>query len=259
MSSPRRVDYDAIAAEYDNRYRDTSFPGLEAALRQHVADAPGLRVLEVGCGSGHFVQVLGRLGAQVLGLDISLGMLQQARGRSGNALLVRASAERLPCASGCFDRVCAINAMHHFDDKRAFLREVARVLPEGGTLFSVGLDPHQGLDRWFVYDYFRPTLAVDCARFPAAREIWELMDEAGFSDCVSFEVERLKLAVPAREALANGKLTRHTTSQLALLSEAEYAAGIARIQRELARAESAGETLLLRVDVRLYASVGTRA
>jgi ubiquinone/menaquinone biosynthesis C-methylase UbiE len=150
MSSPRRVDYDAIAAEFDNRYRDTSFPGLEAALCQYVADAPGLRVLEVGCGSGHFVQVLGRNGAKVLGLDASLGMLQQARNRSGNALLVRAAAERLPCASGCFDRVCAINAIHHFDDKRAFLREVARVLPAGGTIFSVGLDPHQGLDRWFV-------------------------------------------------------------------------------------------------------------
>jgi SAM-dependent methyltransferase len=259
MSSPRRVDYDAIAAEYDNRYRDTSFPGLEAALCQYVADAPGLRVLEVGCGSGHFVQVLGRNGAKVLGLDASLGMLQQARNRSGNALLVRAAAERLPCASGCFDRVCAINAIHHFDDKRAFLREVARVLPAGGTIFSVGLDPHQGLDRWFVYDYFRPTLALDCARFPPAREIWELMDEAGFSDCASFEVERLKLAVPAREALASGKLTRHTTSQLAMLSEAEFSAGIARIERELARAESAGQTLFLRADLRLYASIGTRA
>lgn len=259
MSSPRRVDYDAIAAEYDNRYRDTSYPGLEAALCQHVADAPGLRVLEVGCGSGHFVQVLGRQGAQVLGLDASLGMLEQARKRAGNALLVRGSAERLPCASRGFDRVCAINALHHFGDKRAFLREAARVLRRGGSIFSVGLDPHQGLDRWFVYDYFRPTLALDCARFPAASEIWELMDEAGFSDCASFEVERLKLAVPAREALASGKLARHTTSQLAILSDTEYAAGIARIERELARAESAGETLLLRVDLRLYASIGTRA
>jgi SAM-dependent methyltransferase len=257
MSSPRRVDYDAIAAQYDGRYRDTSFPGLEAALGQHVADAPCLRVLEVGCGSGHFVEVLARYGARVLGLDVSRGMLQQAVRRAADRL-VRGAAEHLPFVTGSFDRVCTINALHHFTDRRAFLREAARVLRAGGGIFCVGLDPHQSLDRWFIYDYFRPTLALDCKRFPAAREIWEMMDEAGFSDCASFEVERLKLAVPAREALAAGRLAKHTTSQLAILSDAEYAAGIARIERELARSEAAGETLLLRVDLRLYASVGTR-
>lgn len=259
MASPRHVDYDALAAEYDTRYRDTVYPGIEAALGQHVADAPGLSVLEVGCGTGHFLEVLARHGARVLGLDGSRGMLQQARQRVAEARLVRGLAERLPCPTSCFDRVCAINALHHFADKRAFLREAARVLRVGGGIFSVGLDPHQGVDRWFVYDYFRPALALDRARFPAATEIWELMDEAGFSDCASFEVERLKLTVPARAALEGGKIARHTTSQLALLSDAEYAAGIARIERDLARAEAAGEPLLLRMDVRLYASVGTRA
>jgi ubiquinone/menaquinone biosynthesis C-methylase UbiE len=45
--------------------------------------------------------------------------------------------------------------------------EVRRVLRPGGRLMSIGLDPHEKRDRWFVYDFFPETLELDLNRFPA--------------------------------------------------------------------------------------------
>jgi hypothetical protein len=36
----------------------------------------------------------------------------------------------------------------------SFLDEARRVLRSGGRLMTIGLDPHLGIDRWYIYDYF---------------------------------------------------------------------------------------------------------
>ena len=65
----RSVDYDRIATTYDRRYGDNEYPGVEQALQQFVGEEPGVRVLEVGCGTGHWLALLSRRGICVAGLD----------------------------------------------------------------------------------------------------------------------------------------------------------------------------------------------
>lgn len=62
--------------------------------------------------------------------------------------------------------------------------------------------------------------------------------------------------MPARTALAAGHLDKTATSQLTLLSNAAYRAGIARITQRADEAQQRGETLTLRCDLRLYATIG---
>src|SRR5258708_38211390 len=162
----RIVDYDHIAKTYDRRYQENDYSGVEAALMAFVGERFDQRILEVGCGTGHWLRSFGGRGIRVTGLDASALMLAYAKTQAPRAALAQGSAERLPWASESFDRVFCINALHHFQDKVGFLTEAMRVLRPGGLLMSVGLDPHAGVDHWYIYEYFENVLEIDRRRYP---------------------------------------------------------------------------------------------
>ncbi|MCC7534773.1 MAG: class I SAM-dependent methyltransferase [Deltaproteobacteria bacterium] len=252
----RRVDYDSVARTYDERYRGEIFSQLEARLCELVG-GQGLEVLEVGCGTGHWLERLSATGARVTGIDASREMLAAARARLPEAELVHGRAESLPWPDARFDRVLCVNAIHHFDDKRAFVREARRVVRSGGSAVIVALDPHSGEDRWWVYDYFESTLALDRARCPSAAQIREWMDEAGFATCRTVLVQHLALRMSLEQAVAEGHTKRSAASQLTMLSDDEYALGMERVERAAAEARARGETLMLDGDLRFYATIGS--
>ena len=82
------------------------------------------------------------------------------------------------------------------------------------------------------------------------------MRESGFSQPETFVAQHTSRRWPASEVLASGRLAKHSTSQLIILSDDEYADGIARIEREAEEARLRGETLILVSDLHLF---GTRA
>ena len=139
-----QVDYDAVAPEFDRRYAHNTFAGIERALARFVArtaPAPAV-VIEIGCGTGHWLAFIAPLARAVVGVDRSWAMLERARMTASGAMLARATAEHLAFATGGFDRAFCINALHHFNDQRAFMKECRRILRPGGAFLSVGLDPH---------------------------------------------------------------------------------------------------------------------
>ena len=249
---PPRTDYERLAPDYDRRYATHRYDGIEATLRAFVA--PGQRVLEVGCGTGHWLENLEAWGCESVGVEPSPAMLERAGARGLRAELVLASAEALPFPDASFDRVLCVNAIHHFTDIPRFLAEARRVLRGRGCVLSIALDPSTGRDRWSIYDYFAPTRALDLARYPATGLLRELLAAAGFVDCRTDVAQHILQSVPAREALERGLLDKHVTSQLALLTDEQYQAGLARIREDAALAEAQGETLRLLSDLELYAT-----
>ena len=248
----RYTDYDQIAQTYDRRYERNQYAGVERVLRQFVGDQAGLRILEVGCGTGHWLRVLQESEDYVTGLDYSVEMLARARTSVPDMDLIRGSAQHLPWSAGSFDRVFCINAIHHFADKPAFLIEVRRVLCPGGMFLTIGLDPHSGIDQWHVYDYFKESLEIDRQRYPSLDRLRAWLGEAGFENCITHEVEHWDYRIPAREALEQGRLDKAATSQLSVLTDAEYQEGIRRIHADIQRAEEGEQTLFLTADLRLY-------
>jgi ubiquinone/menaquinone biosynthesis C-methylase UbiE len=186
-------------------------------------------------------------------------MLAQAQRRLARIPLVQGTAERLPWPAQSFDRVFCINAFHHFADKAAFLAEARRLLRPDGTILIVGLDPHSGVDQWFVYDYFPESFEIDRQRFPAASSLRTWMKEAGFQECTTQEVEHWTYRLPVREILKQGRLDETATSQLSVLTDAEYQRGMERIKADIERAEAKGVTLFLKADLRLYGTTGSVA
>jgi len=97
---------------------------------------PGRRALELGCGTGVFLERVAATGATVHGIDLSSDLLAQARQKAGNlpnVALVRGNAEALPFGDATFDLVYGSSILHHVHLEAA-LREAHRVLRSGGTL-----------------------------------------------------------------------------------------------------------------------------
>jgi SAM-dependent methyltransferase len=257
MNFKKRVNYDQVAPTYDKRF--ARYAGgredIAGALIDLVGEVQARRVLEVGCGTGHWLSVLTPLDCKVYGLDLSRGMLSVARS-ADLPNLVRGSADANPFALAMFDLVFCVNALHHFADARHFIRQSRMLLQPGGALAVVGMDPHSGRDRWYVYDYFPGTRETDLRRYPSSSAITDWMIEAGF-DSVRWRVaERLRYTRSGRDILDEPMLQKNATSQLTLLSDEEYSAGIARIQAAIAQVEAAGEEIVFAVDVSLQMVVG---
>jgi ubiquinone/menaquinone biosynthesis C-methylase UbiE len=255
MSGSSRVtDYDQIAGRYDRRYQIHEYGGVRAALLDFAGGSGA--VVEVGCGTGHWLETLQAQAARhsrLAGVEPSAEMIARARTTAPDAHLVRALAEALPWQDAAFDRVYCVNALHHFSDRARFFAEARRILKPGGALLTIGKDPHAERDSWWVYDYFPETLAIDRERFARVRTLRGEMTLAGFSWSESFEADRIEAVQPATDALASGVVDRAYTSQLAVLSDDEFAAGVARMK---AANEAAGGELQLVTDFYLFATVG---
>lgn len=92
----------------------------------------GLRILDVGCGTGASASDFAVYG-EVWATDRSTEALAMARSRGVPKVFV-ADAARLPVASHSFDLVLAFDVLEHVDDDQAMLADIARVLKPGGSV-----------------------------------------------------------------------------------------------------------------------------
>ena len=266
----RTADYDRIAARYDNRYLQHEYAGVRDALLHFVRiESAAVSVLEVGCGTGHWLSVLeasmrhspgvdtserptNMLRDRLCGVEPSREMVGRARTAAPRASLVRGAAEALPWRDATFDRVYCVNALHHFSNRIQFFAEARRVLKPGGGLLSVGKDPHTDRDSWWVYDYFPETVAIDRERFARVRTLRGELTASGFAWAESFECDHIVASISADAAFAAGVVDRAYTSQLAVLSDDEWQAGVARIRAANERLDGA---LQLTTDFFLFATL----
>jgi ubiquinone/menaquinone biosynthesis C-methylase UbiE len=247
-----KIDYDSIPSRYNRRYELYTYPGIRTILRETAASIARPRVLEIGCGSGEWLSELASIGCDVAGIDPSEKMLERARTKVGGDLR-QGSAEALPWFDASFDLVLCVNSLHHFASPIAALREAFRVLRPAGKFLSIGLDPHEGGGRWYVYEFFPRSLAIDRERFASKSQRISWLQSAGFRNIDVKAADRLALSASFEEATRDGVLERAFTSQLAAVSASEDAAGLEEIRR---RAQDAG--FRLHTELVLYATSGER-
>lgn len=115
-----------IRIETHERFSENKTPFVGWVL-ERVGAVPGQQLLDVGSGPGQYHAAL--RGIRVVSLDLSLGMLERARGAR-----VQADAQALPFADGSFDRVMANHVLYHLSDMGRGLRELRRVARPGARV-----------------------------------------------------------------------------------------------------------------------------
>jgi ubiquinone/menaquinone biosynthesis C-methylase UbiE len=100
------------------------------------------RVADIACGTGILAaRIADELHpAEVYGVDMADGMLEQAEARSAKVRWMKGPAERLPFDDGALDAVVTTSAFHFFDQPAA-MREFHRVLAPGGLVAVATISP----------------------------------------------------------------------------------------------------------------------
>lgn len=114
---------------------------------------PGMRVLDLGCGTGTLTIMIKQMHpeVEVIGLDGDLKVLEIASAKADKAgveiTLDHGMAFQLPYSDGAYDRVLTSLVMHHLtrDDKQSTFGEVYRVLRAGGELYILDFGKPQGV------------------------------------------------------------------------------------------------------------------
>lgn len=207
-----REMFDRIAPTYDKLNHMLSW-NIDRLWRRHVVrqvkKCRPRRILDVATGTGDLAILLARQipGAQVLGVDLSVRMLDEARrkvmerGLDERVLLDTGDAERLGVGEGVMDAVTVAFGVRNFGDLEAGLREMARTIKPGGRIVILEFSrPRNRIFRavfefysyrvlpWIgglvskdkrAYEY----LPASVGEFPAPDEFLKMLARAGFGKC----------------------------------------------------------------------------
>lgn len=147
--------YDRRAPEYDEWYlgsgrfaeRDRSGWDKEMeALRSTLEALTPAKTLDVACGTGFLTR---HLPGEIVGLDQSESMLEEARRQAPNATYLSGDALALPFENGSFERVFTGHFYGHLEqpERETFLREARRLAPELLVVDSA-IQPDVPVEEW---------------------------------------------------------------------------------------------------------------
>jgi len=132
-----RLRYRSVAAGYGRRYESTAGTYFRELEERYVLDllgsVAGLKVLDVGTGTGRFAAALAPRARFVVGIDVSPEMLAEARMRTaGSAQLALMDGTRTAFRAEVFDGALCIGGLEGVSELGPAFREVARLLKPGG-------------------------------------------------------------------------------------------------------------------------------
>ena len=245
------IDYDAISRIYDVG-RAANIETLEKLVKLLHVDR-GSILLDMGCGTGNYAAALHQIAKSVIGIDISVSMIEQAQAKFPELQLVRGDVACLPFDSEKFDGVFAVQVFHHVKNKEAFIREAHRVLRRKAYI-GIHFCSHKQMQAFWFYHYFPRGLEVDLTRIPDATEIDSLLERAGFSD-VGIEICYNDAVVvnetPARYLEKN---YRDSISTFALLTEEDIKQGCEKLRADIA--SGIVESIVRQSEVKVTGDVG---
>jgi SAM-dependent methyltransferase len=216
-------DGDAAAFAASRHLTGAALDGWHAAVTRHLAPRPGLRLLDLGSGTGAWATAF----AEWFG-DIDIVAVEPSgamRSRSPLPRVLPGDAEHIPLDDGAVDAVWMSTVIHHVPDLPAAAREIRRVLrPDGPVLIrSAFAGRHEAIT---LFRYFPEAIRV-LDSFPSVPAVEAAFHGAGFTT-VGLQPVPQVTAGSLREAEAALRREAHTPLQL--ITDYEFAVGRARLR-----------------------------
>ena len=174
MTDELRRTYDAVAGDYvEHIFGELAGKPFDRQLLDELATAAGDGVIcDLGCGPGHVARYLHERGTNVVGVDLSPGMVEKARALTPGVPFFEGDMRALDVADGAWQAIVAFYSIIHFraSELPEVFRELRRVLAPGGTLlvsFHIGSEVFHR-DEWWGHEvsvdfYFLQTAEVTAA------------------------------------------------------------------------------------------------
>jgi ubiquinone/menaquinone biosynthesis C-methylase UbiE len=221
-----RIEYDTAAAaafEADRHLPDDALAAWRPALTRHLDPRPGLRLLDLGAGTGLWARTLTTwyAGIDVVAVEPSPAM----RARCTHPDVRPGDAAHIPLPDAHVDAAWLSTVIHHIPDLAAAAAELRRVVRPGGPVLirSVFAGRHHGIS---LFDHFPEAVRV-VDTFPAVADVETAFAAHGFTTAT---LEQVPQTTAASLAAAAASLRRDAHTPLRLLTDDEYATGLARLR-----------------------------
>lgn len=162
----KKIIFDRWAPNYDHLLTTVIYQAIHKRLLDSVELPVSAVVLDLGCGTGRFLDRLATNFPEIqgIGLDLSEVMVQhaQTRNRWGDRLqFQRGEASQLPFSDRTLDAVFSTFSFMHYPEPHRVLREIVRVLQPGGSFYWVDPTSESGPIGWWmrqnqIHLYSRP-------------------------------------------------------------------------------------------------------
>ena len=157
--------------QFDTFSRKSSGTTFVASTGVQPATLAGKLVLDAGCGSGRYMDIVAHSGAEVVGVDLSLAVevAQENLGNLSNCHFIQADLFHLPFPCNTFDFFYSIGVLHHTPNTRQAFNHLVRTLKPSGEA-AIWVYPQRRLTETFQYfpREFNEVLALDVNfRIPA--------------------------------------------------------------------------------------------
>lgn len=220
-----RIDYDEAAAAAFLASRELPADALSewrAAIGRHLAPWPGMRVLDLGAGTGRWATTLADwYPISVVAVEPSPAM----RARSHCSSMLGGDATALPLARATMDGAWLSTVVHHLPDLSAAAHEIRRVLRTGAPVLIRGAFPgrHHGIG---LFRFWPEAIAV-LDTFPSVATV-----RAGFAAAGLRYVDLepvSQVTAPSLAAIA-ATARREAHTPLMLITDEAYQAGLDRLR-----------------------------
>ena len=239
-----KVNYDDISNIYDD-VREEELDLVKRIINDAKIEK-GMNVLDVGCGTGNYANVIQKITkANVFGVDSSSGMLEKAKEKNKNVIFKIGSIPNLTFEDESFDFIYMTDVIHHIDNIDKMFLEFNRILKDEGKI-CISTQSHRQIDLRYMSEFFPETAIVDKKRYPDIDEIKISSEKNGF-DYIKSDI-----LGEGDEVILDSKyietIEKKGFSMLHLISKDNYEKGLKNIKKLINKKnmirKSAGTTLV---------------
>lgn len=182
-----KADYSDDLTDYHSNVFKYGRKKIELALLSFLGNlSNGNHILDIGSGTGYYLNLMCKRGFNCIGVDLSENMLQQSKHMYPELVVQLADARKLPFLDDSFDAVVSIETLRYFSERKPLLKEIFRVVKPGGLIFITAA-PFLSTNIYGIFNTLCRILnlksVVSCFQsFETVVSLRKRLQEVGFKD-----------------------------------------------------------------------------